>query len=83
MTTWVSWYQNGKQFWILLQQEIVEVGSSDANRNANMYVQSCSQITTTRIPTLGFKQCECSSFRPTNNVCVRALKAVILHNVCK
>ena len=51
----IGWYQNMKPFWILLQQQMMEmaVGSSD-NCNSSKHMQNRTQITTINKSTLCF-----------------------------
>jgi len=53
-TTWLSWFQNGKPFRILMQQEMVEVVVVVMHKKMEpQYVQSSSQITTNTLFTTG------------------------------
>jgi len=54
MATWVSWYQNVKLFWVVLQQEMLEVGGGwyPDSWICRSFARSSNQSTVTNIPTL-------------------------------
>jgi len=75
-TTWVSRHQKGKQFWILLKQEMM---GWQWHQRGHMQI-ICTTLQTDNhasTPPLNFLQAGCSSWRPTNSV--KALKAVEYH----
>jgi len=72
-TTWVSWHQKGKPFWILLKQEMM---GWQWHQLDHMQI-ICTTLRTDNhasTPSLNFLRAGCSSLRPTNSV--KALKEV-------
>jgi len=73
-TTWVSWHQKGKKFWILLEQETVGWQWQQLD---HMQIICTSFQTDNHASTspLSFLRAGCPSCRPTNSV--KALKAIM------
>ena len=72
-TTWVSWYQKDKPFWILLKQRL---WSGISWTICNLFVPSYWQINANNSSLKFFYRPEsagCSSYHPTNSI--KALKA--------
>jgi len=72
MTTWVSWHQKGKPFWILLEQETMgwQWHQLDHMQIICTLLHTDNHASTSPVQ---FLQARCSSFCPTNSV--KALKA--------
>ena len=69
-TTWISWHQKGKPFWILLKQEMLS-SSGISWTICKLFAPHSRQITTS-VPHDSFLRAGCSSWRPTNSVCLNA-----------
>jgi len=74
-TIWISWYQNVKPFWFLLQQQdmaVVELVKTRTVKHAQIAAPNCSQISTANTTALGFLQAGCPSCHQTTSF--KALK---------
>jgi len=85
MTTWVSWHQKGKPFWISLEQKYDQVAVASAGPYANhLHLAPCRCLKHPSTLPLSFLPARCPSCHPTDSVkALNAINALIVQLLSK